>query len=52
MHRRHVFTSVAALVMFAAAFLHGAGPGSALADAAMKGDVAAVRALLDRKSVV
>ena len=52
MHRRHVFTSVAALVMFAAAFLHGAGPGSALADAAMKGDVAAVRALLAQKADV
>jgi ankyrin repeat protein len=47
-----VFSSVAALLVFGAAFLHGADAGSALADAAMKGDLAAVRVLLQKKAEV
>jgi ankyrin repeat protein len=52
MLHRHVLTSAAALLLFAAALLHGAGPASALADAAMKGDLTAVRALLAQKADV
>ena len=39
-------TSAAAAAIFGATLLHGADQGSPLADAAMKGDMAAVRALL------
>jgi ankyrin repeat protein len=51
MNRHRLFVAVAALVLSVSAYMSAAGP-SQVADAVMKGDKAALRALLQRKADV